>query len=207
VTIPTAFVVTGLDGRKMTGDDRRLRKAQHRAQHRQQRERRHRIASGDARDHADAGDGKEGADEGRKSQTLLALQDGEQQGRQRDEREQRLPEAGVNADERVVGEAERATKDERAVEQNAHERAAARERQPNDGHHGTEKAGREQETQPGAPQRIELTVADPHADGVSAREHGPSDEGRERRAFPVELHEPTLRGAACRADFGSTRTR
>jgi hypothetical protein len=123
----------------------------------------------------------------------MPLQDCEQQGRERDEREKRLPETGVNADKRVVGEAERAAEDERAIEQHAQQRAVAREREPHDGHDGSEKASREQEAQPGAPQRIELTVADPHADGVSAREHSPDDERRERRAVPVELHERTLR--------------
>jgi hypothetical protein len=88
---------------------------------------------------------------GRESQTLLPLQDGEQQGRERDEREKRLPEAGVNADKRVVGEAERAAEDERAIEQHAQQRAVAREREPHDGHDDSEKASREKEAQPGAP--------------------------------------------------------
>ena len=54
--------------------------------------------------------------QGGEPQPLLALEDGEQQRRERHEGEQRLPEAGMDLDERVVREAECASEDERAVE-------------------------------------------------------------------------------------------
>ena len=69
-------------------------------------------------------------------QALLALGDGEQQRRQWDEREDRLSEAGVDADERVVGEGERAPEQQRAEDQRSDESPPSRRRETHRRHHG-----------------------------------------------------------------------
>ena len=96
----------------------------------------------------------------------------------------------------VVGEAERAAEDERAVEDHAHQCAAAGNGELHGRHDNPEQTSREREAKPGAPEWIELPVADPHADGVPAREHGADDERCERRAVAVALHERSLRSSA-----------
>ena len=171
--------------RETAGEDGSLGKAQDGAEHRQKGEQRHRPAVRDPRDDGDARDREDGPQQGGEPQPLLAVEDGEQQRRERHEGEQRLPEAGMDLNERVVREAERAAKDERAVEQHAQQRSPSWKREPHDGHHCSEQARGEQETKPGTPERIELTIADPDADGVAARKQRPDDERRKRSAVPA----------------------
>ena len=142
----------------------------------------------DAGDHSDTCEGEQRACDRGEAHALLALERGEQERRQRDERQDRLAEARVDAVERVVGEAERAAEDQRAVEARAQQRATTRQREPQQCDHRAEEAAREQEAKPGAPERIELAVADPHADGVPSREHRTDDEGCERPAVAVAAH-------------------
>jgi len=178
-----------MDGREVAHEHGRLREAENRAQDGQQRQEGHKLVPGDSGDGTDARDGEQRSDDSPKAQALLALRNGEQQRRQGHESEERLSEPGVDPDEGVVGEREGSAEDERPVEQHADERSPARTRQPEDGHHTREEPRREHEANACAPERVELTVAEPDADRVSACEHCAGDERRERGPFTRELHE------------------
>ena len=178
-----------MDRRKAADEDGRLPEAEHCSQHGQQRERRQGLAPGNAGDDADADEREQGSADRGGAQTLLLLEHGEQQSRKRNEREDRLPEARVDPDECVVGEAERPAEEQRAVQECSEQRAVTRKREPQHGGHRAEEAGCEQEPKARAPERIELAVADPHAHGVPSRQHRTDDEGRERPAVAVAAHD------------------
>ena len=74
--------------------------------------------------------GEQTADHRAEANPLLALNDDEEEGGERDERQHRLAEAGVNVHEPVVGECERAADAERPVEHRAGQRSSARRRSP-----------------------------------------------------------------------------
>lgn len=96
-----------------------------------------------------------------------------------------LPEAGVDAHEPVVGEAESPAEDERAVQERSAQSAAPRQWEPEQDQDHTEDARGEQEAKTRAPERVELPVADAHTDGIPSREHGSDGEGGKRRAVPA----------------------
>jgi hypothetical protein len=132
---------------------------------------------------------QEGPGHGRGAQVFLTVGHGEQQRRQRHQRQQRLAEPGVYPDECVVGKGKRGAEVERAVHQRAGQRPAARQRLPQH-HHGRHQHGRgEREPQARSPQRVELTVAEPDPDRVPTGQDGNGDEAGERDPRAVDGHE------------------
>jgi hypothetical protein len=128
--MPSALITIGCYGRKATHDHRRLGEAQSAAQQREHRKQGHRLAHRCARHERDSGQREKRSHDGGGTETLLALQHRKQQGRQRHDREQRLPKAGVNPLEAVVRQREGAPEVQCAEEQGSGERSSARQGEP-----------------------------------------------------------------------------
>jgi hypothetical protein len=157
--------------RKAAHDDCRLGKAQSAAEQRKQGKNGYRLAQRRPRHQRDSGQGeKRSHDDGGGTEALLALQHGKQQGRQRHDREQRLPEAGVNPLETEVRQREGAPEVQCAEDQRSGERSSARQGKPHDHDRGEEQQRGEREAQSCSPQWSEFAVAEADPNGIAARE-------------------------------------
>ena len=115
--------------------------------------------------------------ERRQMKALLALQHGEEDRQKRHEREDDLPEARLQLDERVVHERERRAELDGAPEHRAPERATARQRKAQGGCQNEEDDRGEREPQARAPERVELPVREADADRIRAGERRADEEG------------------------------
>jgi hypothetical protein len=125
----------------------------------------------------------------------LALEHGEEERCERDDREERLAQAGVDVHQPVVGEREGPADREDSVEDRSSQRTSARRRQTQDRHQRRKQRRGEREAQARSPERVELAVAEPDRHRVPSGEYRHRDESGERRAVVGGVHGPTLRGA------------
>src|SRR4029450_1157566 len=179
-----------------------LCEAEHGPEYREEREERHRLAIRDSGDRGDARDREQGAGDRARAEAFLALGNREEKRGERNEREQRLAEAGVDPNERVVRAAERSSEDYDPVQERTDERASTGKLQLEDRDHRPEQRSCEREPKPGAPEWVELSIAEPNADRVPAREHRLYEERCKRDSVAGELHGRTL-GASRTVEAGA----
>ena len=127
-TMPTAFIAIGCTGGRSRTSTAAWAKQSGATEPGEHGEERHRAVQRGARHERDADHGEHRPAERRQMKPLLALQHGEEDRQKRHEREDDLPEARLQLDERVVHERERRAELDGAPEDRAPERATARQR-------------------------------------------------------------------------------
>ena len=129
---------------------------------------------------SDAADGHGCPDQCLPAEAFEALDDREQEGQQRHERQDDLAQPGAGPLEPPIEERERGGEGQQAVQDAANQRSATRQRKAQDGHYGQQDRRGDRKAEGGAPQWRELVVAEAHRDRVAAGEQRADQEGDER---------------------------